>query len=118
MRKILIALASAGSLALSFPAIAQAQAAAAASSDAARTLLRQVDIPFQTFTLANGLRVVVHEDRKAPVVSVQVWYNVGSKDEPAGQTGFAHLFEHMLFYGSENVPGQVFEHLERMGATD
>ncbi len=118
MRKFLIALACAAGLTASGPAIGQAQPAAAASSDAARALLRQVDIPFETFTLDNGLRVVVHEDRKAPVVSVQVWYNVGSKDEPAGQTGFAHLFEHMLFYGSENVPGQVFEHLERMGATD
>jgi len=118
MREVLLALACAAGLTISDPAIAQTQPASAASNDAARALLRQVDIPFETFTLDNGLRVVVHEDRKAPVVSVQVWYNVGSKDEPVGQTGFAHLFEHMLFYGSENVPGQVFEHLERMGATD
>jgi predicted Zn-dependent peptidase len=64
-------------------------------------LIRRVDIPYQEFTLANGLRVLVHEDRKAPVVAVSVWYNVGSKDEPKGKTGFAHLFEHIMFNGSE-----------------
>lgn len=118
MRNVLLALACVAGLTVPGAALAQTRPSTPAPSDAARELLRQVDIPFETFTLDNGLRVVVHEDRKAPVVSVQVWYNVGSKDEPAGQTGFAHLFEHMLFYGSENVPGQVFEHLERMGATD
>ena len=71
----------------------------------------QVNIPYETFTLANGLRVVVHEDRKAPVVAVSIWYNVGSKDEPAGKTGFAHLFEHLMFNGSENAPGEYFEPL-------
>ena len=61
---------------------------AAAKAPAAAT---SVDIPFEEFTLPNGLRVVVHTDRKAPVVSVHVWYHVGSKDEPKGKTGFAHL---------------------------
>ena len=51
-----------------------------------------VDIPYEEFTLPNGLRVVVHTDRKAPIVAVNIWYHVGSKDEPAGRTGFAHLF--------------------------
>ncbi len=74
--------------------------------------------PIETFTLANGLRVVVHEDRKAPVVAVSIWYNVGSKDEPAGRTGFAHLFEHIMFNGSENAPGEYFEYTRAMGATD
>jgi hypothetical protein len=60
-------------------------------------LIRQVDIPYEAFTLPNGLRVLVHTDRKAPVVAVSVWYHVGSKDEPAGKTGFAHLFEHLMF---------------------
>lgn len=55
-------------------------------------LVSEVDIPWKRFTLDNGLTVIVHEDRKAPVVAVSVWYNVGSKDEPAGSTGFAHLF--------------------------
>ncbi len=81
-------------------------------------LLREVDIPYERFTLANGLRVIVHEDRKAPVVAVSVWYNVGSKDEPPGRTGFAHLFEHLMFNGSENAPGDYFEPLREVGATD
>ncbi|MBT2186233.1 M16 family metallopeptidase [Sphingobium nicotianae] len=67
-------------------------------------LVRQVDIPYETFTLPNGLRVIVHTDRKAPVVGVTVYYRVGSKNEPKGKTGFAHLFEHLMFGGSENVP--------------
>ncbi len=82
------------------------------------SLVSRIDIPYQAFTLANGLRVIVHEDRKAPVVAVSVWYNVGSKDEPAGKTGFAHLFEHLMFNGSENAPGDYFEPLREIGATD
>ncbi|HEV2748349.1 MAG TPA: pitrilysin family protein [Allosphingosinicella sp.] len=81
-------------------------------------LVRSVEIPYRQFTLANGLRVIVHEDRKAPVVAVSIWYNVGSKDEPPGKTGFAHLFEHLMFNGSENAPGDYFEPLQRIGATD
>lgn len=81
-------------------------------------LVQRVNIPYQRFTLANGLDVIVHEDRKAPVVAVAVWYNVGSKDEPRGKTGFAHLFEHLMFNGSENAPGDYFEYLQGMGATD
>ncbi|MBC2670906.1 insulinase family protein, partial [Novosphingobium piscinae] len=67
-------------------------------------LVRQVDIPFESFTLANGLTVVVHTDRKAPIVGVTTYYRVGSKHEPRGRTGFAHLYEHLFFGGSENVP--------------
>ncbi|HET9428462.1 MAG TPA: pitrilysin family protein, partial [Allosphingosinicella sp.] len=81
-------------------------------------LVREVKIPNQVFKLQNGLTVVVHEDRKAPVVAVSVWYNVGSKDEPKGKTGFAHLFEHLMFNGSENLPGDFFEYLQAIGATD
>ncbi|HEX2762597.1 MAG TPA: pitrilysin family protein [Allosphingosinicella sp.] len=81
-------------------------------------LARSVDIPYEQFTLDNGLRVVVHEDHKAPVVAVSVWYHVGSKDEPAGKTGFAHLFEHLMFNGSENAPGDFFAPLQQVGATD
>lgn len=85
----------------------------------AAELARSVDIPFEEFTLDNGLRVVVHTDRKAPVVAVHAWYNVGAKDEPEGQTGFAHLFEHIgLFNPTENVPGGLMEPLRAMGATD
>ncbi len=78
----------------------------------------KVDIPFEQFTLPNGLRVIVHTDRKAPIVAVNVWYHVGSKDEPAGRTGFAHLFEHLMFQGSENHGGEFFEPFEQVGATD
>ena len=99
------------------PAAAPAAAPLAAPAPVA-DLVRRVDIPHQSFTLANGLRVVVHEDRKAPVVAVSVWYHVGSKDEPAGKTGFAHLFEHLMFNGSENSPGDFFEPLQQVGATD
>ena len=77
-----------------------------------------VDIPFTRFTLPNGLTVVVHEDHKAPVVAVSIWYHVGSADEPAGKTGFAHLFEHLMFSGSENHKGTYFEPFEQVGATD
>ena len=67
-------------------------------------LVKAVDIPFEQFALANGLRVIVHTDRKAPVVGVTTYYRVGSKNEPRGKTGFAHLYEHLFFGGSENVP--------------
>ena len=81
-------------------------------------LVAQVDIPYEQFELENGLTVIVHEDRKAPIVGVAVWYNVGSKDEPKGQTGFAHLFEHLMFNGSENAPDDYFQYLAEIGATD
>ena len=83
-----------------------------------RELVRQVNIPYQSFKLDNGLTVLVHEDRKAPIVAVSTWYNVGSKDEPQGKTGFAHLFEHLMFNGSENAPGDFFQYLQQIGATD
>jgi predicted Zn-dependent peptidase len=67
-------------------------------------LVRRVDIPYEKFVLANGLTVLVHTDRKAPIVGVTLYYRVGSKNEPKGKTGFAHLYEHLFFGGSENVP--------------
>jgi zinc protease len=67
-------------------------------------LVAEVDIPYETFTLPNGLTTIVHTDRKSPVVGVTIYYRVGSKHEPRGRTGFAHLFEHLMFGGSENVP--------------
>jgi zinc protease len=75
------------------------------------------EIPFAEFTLDNGLRVVVHEDRKAPIVAITIWYHVGSKNEVPGKTGFAHLFEHLMFNGSENHDGEYFGPLEEAGAT-
>ena len=77
----------------------------------------ELNLNHERFTLDNGLRVLVHEDRKAPVVAVSIWYHVGSRNEPEGQTGFAHLFEHLMFNGSENYDGEWFEPLEQVGAT-
>ncbi len=64
-----------------------------------------VDIPFKKFVLKNGLTLLVHEDHKAPIVAVNLWYHVGSKNEQPGKTGFAHLFEHLMFTGSEHFKG-------------
>lgn len=82
------------------------------------SLVSQVSIPHSMFKLKNGLTVIVHEDHKAPVTAVNIWYNVGSKDEPKGKTGFAHLFEHLMFNGTENLPGDFFTYLQQIGATD
>jgi zinc protease len=76
------------------------------------------EIPFGKFTLDNGLTVIVHEDHKAPIVAVNVWYHVGSKNEKRGKTGFAHLFEHLMFGGSQHAPGSYIKALEAVGATD
>jgi zinc protease len=78
----------------------------------------KVDIPFQKFTLDNGLVLLVHEDHKAPIVAFNVWYHVGSKNEVAGKTGFAHLFEHLMFNGSENYNDDYFKPMQKVGATD
>jgi predicted Zn-dependent peptidase len=75
-------------------------------------------LSYTRFTLPNGLTVVVHEDHKAPVVAVSVWYHVGSSYEPKGKTGFAHLFEHLMFQGSENHRDEFFKPFELAGATD
>ena len=76
------------------------------------------EIPFEKFVLQNGLTVIVHEDHKAPIVAVNVWYHVGSKNEKRGKTGFAHLFEHLMFNGTENYNDDYFKALEKVGATD
>ena len=68
-------------------------------------------IPYQTFTLPNGLTVFVTEDHSVPIVTVNTWYHVGSSDERAGRTGFAHLFEHLMFMGSQHVPTGDFDKL-------
>jgi predicted Zn-dependent peptidase len=115
-------------LAVISPAAAYAQAPVAPTSASATQaeelraapvaeLVAEVDIPWSKFQLDNGLTVIVHEDRKAPVVAVSVWYNVGSKDEPAGSTGFAHLFEHLMFGGSENAPGSYLGRMRALGPT-
>ena len=90
------------------PATAVPAPAAAPKSVPVSTLVSKVSIPHTTYKLKNGLTVIVHEDHKAPVAAVTVWYNVGSKDEPKGETGFAHLYEHLMFNGSEDLPGDYF----------
>ncbi len=76
------------------------------------------DIPFEKFVLDNGLTVVIHEDHKAPIVAVNVWYHVGSKNEVPGKTGFAHLFEHLMFNGSEHYNDDYFKPFDAVGATE
>ena len=105
--------------------VAQAQTTDIAAAPAAAAQSRQqlaplpdVDIPFTKFTLDNGLTVIVHEDHKAPIVAVNIWYHVGSKNEPEGRSGFAHLFEHLMFNGSENYNTDFFKGTELLGATD
>jgi predicted Zn-dependent peptidase len=109
-----LALLVAGLLSVSagWPAIAAPHAAVESAATAVP------DIAYTRFTLPNGLTVVVHEDHKAPVVAVSIWYHVGSADEPKGKTGFAHLFEHLMFSGSENHKGTYFQPFELAGATD
>ncbi|HET9512014.1 MAG TPA: pitrilysin family protein, partial [Sphingomonas sp.] len=92
---------------------------AADMAAARRSILKMIDqvrLPVDSFTLSNGLRVLVHTDRSTPIVRVGVWYDVGSKHEPAGKSGFAHLFEHLMFNGSENVPGDYLPKLVSVGA--
>jgi zinc protease len=83
---------------------------------------RSTEVPFTQFTLSNGLRVILSQDRSAPVVAINVTYDVGSRNERPGRTGFAHLFEHMMFKGSENVGSgehfyQVFTNGGNMNGT-
>jgi len=75
-------------------------------------------VPYTTFTLPNGLQVLLHEDHSVPVVAVNTWYHVGSSDERAGRTGFAHLFEHIMFMGSAHVPTGEFDRLLEAAGAD
>jgi zinc protease len=93
---------------------------AAAASFSANA--RAQDIPrlkFEKYTLPNGLEVILHEDHSTPIVGVNIWYKVGSGDELPGRTGLAHLFEHLMFMGSQDVPqGKFDDFLEHVGATN
>jgi zinc protease len=102
----------------SVPLILVLLAANAIADTAPATKIDTVDLKFEKFQLDNGLTVIVHEDHKAPVVNVAVWYHIGSADEPAGKTGFAHLFEHLMFSGSEHHKTGYFKPFEQVGATD
>ena len=73
-------------------------------------------IPFDTIKLQNGLNVILHQNHSTPITAVNVWYHVGSKNESPGKTGFAHLFEHIMFEGSKHHNSGFFEPLEKAGA--
>jgi predicted Zn-dependent peptidase len=80
--------------------------------------MSRLHVPFERHRLGNGLKIVLSPDRTVPIVAVNLWYGVGSRNEPAGKTGFAHLFEHMMFQGSKHVPkNKHFELVERVGGT-
>src|SRR4030081_3633218 len=88
---------------LAAPVLAQTQTASRDGS----TPPHKIEVPYTQFTLPNGLHVILHEDHSVPVVTVDVWYHVGSAREVSGRTGFAHLFEHLMFMGSGHVkPGE------------
>ena len=100
-----------------FPVVQALTCTAALLMFAASGRAADVDIAFTEYTLDNGLRLIVHEDRKAPIVAVNIWYHVGSRNERPGKTGFAHLFEHLMFNGSENFNEEIRKPLERAGVT-
>jgi len=88
------------------------------TSSSSQSTTKEIEIPYERFVLDNGLTVIVHEDHKAPIVAINTWYHVGSKNEKPGKTGFAHLFEHLMFGGSEHSKGRYIDAMERIGATD
>ncbi|HXU80241.1 MAG TPA: pitrilysin family protein, partial [Polyangia bacterium] len=97
-------------LAVAFTALLPGSPAGAASTP---------DIPFEKYQLGNGLEVILHPDSTVPTVHVEVWYKVGSKDEEPGRTGFAHLFEHMMFQGTKHIPEDAyFKYLAEAGASN
>ncbi len=73
------------------------------------------DVKYEKYTLDNGLTVILHEDHTIPVATINLWYRVGAKEEPRGRSGFAHLFEHLMFMGTERVPGSEFDNLMEAG---
>ena len=103
------------SLVATVPVVAQRAAAPPAAASARVTALPE--ITYTRFSLPNGLRVILHEDHSTPVVAVNVWYHVGSKNESAGRTGFAHLFEHMMFQGFQGYPYAFGATMDELGAS-
>jgi zinc protease len=99
-------------------ALLAAGASAVPATQASAVAIPIPDIPYTKFVLNNGLTVLVHEDHKSPVVAVNTWYHVGSKNEKPGKTGFAHLFEHLMFSGSANFNKTFLSALEGIGASD
>ena len=80
--------------------------------------MKLLNIDYEKFKLKNGLEVILHHDSSLPLVAVNIWYRVGSSNEKKGKTGIAHLFEHMMFQGSANVPKEVhFRYIQEAGGT-
>ena len=79
------------------------------------TASRGQDVKCEKYTLDNGLVVILHEDHTLPLAAINTWFRVGSKDEPLGRSGFAHLFEHLMFMGTQRVPGNEFDELMEAG---
>src|ERR687884_497188 len=100
-------------------ALGIAGSAAAQQAPASQPAPRTIEVPYTQFTLPNGLHVILHEDHSVPIVTVNMWYHVGSAREKPGRTGFAHLFEHLMFMGSGHVkPGEFDQFLEAAGGTN
>jgi zinc protease len=116
---LMIASFSFSSLCLSAqPAAPAPKAKAPAHAAASSVKIPIPDIKYTKFVLKNGLTVLVHEDHKTPIVAVNTWYHVGSKNEKLGKTGFAHLFEHLMFSGSDNFNHTYLNAMEGIGATN
>src|SRR5688500_1772571 len=114
--QLLLALAfgTASLCAFESPAVAAPAAAQAASSFDRKAY----PIPYKKFVLQNGLTLIVHTDHAVPIVAVNMWYHVGSRNEKRGKTGFAHMFEHFFFNGSENYPFGFREAMDDLGANN
>lgn len=116
---LLLALGSCGAAWCQAPAQVPGKAAPAATPAQARPTAKPPHVPILKQALPNGLRLIMVEDHSTPVITLQVWYHVGSKDERPGRTGFAHFFEHLLFKGSKNVPPDVYSRIiEAAGGVD
>ena len=106
-------------LAVLLPGLLIAGLAPKAVAQTATAAPKPLELPYTQFTLPNGLTVILHEDHSVPMISVNVWYNVGSARERTGRTGFAHLFEHLMFMGSGHVKtGEFDTWLEGVGGTN
>ena len=102
-------------LGFAFVAAALALAASAVLAGNSASAVKLPDVRFDTFTLPNGLQVILHEDHSTPIVAFDIWYHVGSKNERARRTGFAHLFEHMMFQGSQHNEAEYFGPIQEVG---
>lgn len=114
VKALITVLLPATALAATFPGVVPPAAPPPPSSQA-----REVSLPFEKYTLPNGLEVILHEDHRIPQIAVDLWYKVGSKDETVGRTGFAHLFEHVMFQGTKHIgEDKYFEYLQKAGSSN